>query len=243
MIRSLVVFATATLSLAGCCDEVIVARAFIGHKTLDECLRLLELEEQPVSIACPGSEVTVCWGSKNVDKVHITVSPDPDGLSGDYSTSGAIYLHPQASTTVKLAGSCTSTTKQIQVIDGPTPAFFDAHWDSRCSSLSYSLDPNFVDPLVRTTDVTALWEPLVSNGSGQLVQCPTPPFLHGTHLNPPNGPFSFDILRPNIKETFSTPQSGVTVWGYTLTACAGLGFKCNQQAAEPFEMTLVCPGQ
>jgi hypothetical protein len=243
MIRSLVVLAAAALWLAGCCKEVIVARAFIGHKTLDECVKLLELEEQPVSLACPGSEVTVCWGSQDVDEVKITVSPDPEGLSGGYGTAGAIYLKPLASTAVKLAGSCTSTTKQIQVIDGPTPAAFDAHWDSKCSSLSYSLDPNFVDPLIRTTDVTAQWEPLVIDAGGHEVQCPTPPFLHGTHLNPPNGPFSFDIQKPNTKETFSSPQSGVTVWGYTLTACTGLGFKCNQKAAEPFEMTLVCPGQ
>jgi hypothetical protein len=243
MNRSLVLVAAAVLWIAGCCKEHIVARAFLGHKTLDECVKLLENAEQPVSLACPGSEVTVCWGSTGVDKVKLTVSPDPDAQSGDYPKQGVLYLKPFDSTTVKLAGSCTSTTKQIQVINGPTPADFDASWDSKCTSLSYALDPNFVDPLILATDVTAQWEPLVVDGSGHTVSCPTPPFLNGTHTNPSSPIFSFSIQKPNMKQTFTHPQSGVTNWGYTLTACAGLGFKCSKQAVEPFEMTLVCPGQ
>lgn len=233
--------ASAIVWFSGCCDEVIVARAFVGHKTLEECARLVHSPEQPVSLACPGSEVTICWGSKNVDKVKIDVSPDAEGQSGDsYASQGVLYLKPHESTTVKLSGSCTSTTKHIQVIDGPTTANFDANWDDKCSSLSYALDPNFVDPLIQTTDVTAEWEPVVNSG-GTPMTCPTPPFLHGTHTNPPSTIFSFDILKPHVKQTFTSPQSGVTVWGYSLTACQGLGFKCNRQAAVPFAMTLVCP--
>lgn len=236
------VILTATIWASGCyCEERIEARAFLGHKTLDECLRLKDLPEQPVSIACPGSEVTICWGS-NLNKVKIDVSPDVDGLSADnYPGRGVIYFKPGDNTSVKLSGTCTSTTKQIQVINGPTPAQFDASWDDKCQSLAYSLDPNFVDPLIQTTDVTAEWEPIVESG-GQPMTCPTPPFLNGTHTNPPEI-FGFSIKKPFMKETFSSPKSGVGVWGYSLTACAGLGFKCDREAAAPFSMTLVCPSQ
>jgi len=242
MTRFIVLATAVALWGSGCCKEKIVARAFLGHKSLDDCAKLLQNAEQPVSLACPGSEVTVCWGS-NVDKVKIKVSPDPDAQSGDYPTQGVLYLKPFDNTTVRLASSCYSTTKQIQVINGPTPAEFDASWDSKCTSLSYMLDPNFVDPLILTTDVTAQWEPEVVDAGGHTVSCPTPPFLNGTHTNPPSPIFSFSVLKPNTKQTFTHPQSGVTNWGYTLTACSGLGFKCSQQAAEPFEMTLMCPGQ
>jgi hypothetical protein len=243
MKRSVVLVASAVLWIAGCCKEHIVARAFLGHKTLDECIKLLQNAEQPVSLACPGSEVTVCWGSKGPDKVKITVSPDPEGQSGDYPTLGVLYLKPFDDTAIKLAGSCVSTTKQIQVINGPTPAEFDANWDSKCTSLSYALDPNFVDPLILTTDVTAQWEPQAVDASGHTVSCSTPPFLNGTHTNPSSPIFSFAIQKPNTKQTFTHAQPGVTNWGYTLTACEGLGFKCNPQAAAPFEMTLMCPRQ
>lgn len=242
MNRLALVMVSAAMWITGCCKEHIEARAFLGHKTLDECLKLKDLPDQPVSLACPGSEVTICWGS-NVDKVKINVSPDPGGQSADdYPGRGVLYLKPTDNTTVKLSGSCTSTTKQIQVINGPTPAEFDANWDEKCQSLSYSLDPNFVDPLIQTTDVTAEWEPVVDSG-GQPKTCPTPPFLLGTHTNPPSTIFSFSIPQPNVKQTFSHPQSGVTVWGYTLKACEGLGFRCNPKAPEPFSMTLVCPSQ
>lgn len=244
MIRLWITTAAAMLWFCGCCKEHIEARAFLGHKTLEECLRLIDVPEQPVSIACPGSEVTICWGSKDIDKVKIKVSPDPNAQSGDtFASQGVLYLKPLDNTTVKLSGSCTSTTKQIQVINGPTPAQFDANWDSKCQSLSYSLDPNFVDPLIQTTDVTAEWEPVIADSTGHPTTCPTPPFLHGTHTNPPSTLFSFDILKPNMKQSFTHRQSGVTVWGYTLTACAGLRFKCNPNAAEPFSMTLECPSQ
>lgn len=238
---SLVIIA-ASMWVYGCdCDKRIVARAFLGHKTLEECLKLKDLPEQPVSLACPGSEVTVCWGS-NVDKIKIGVSPDTDGVSGDnYPSRGVLYLKPLESTTVKLSGGCASTTKQIQVIDGPTPAEFDAAWDDKCQSLAYSLDPNFVDPLIQTTDVTAEWEPVVSSG-GNSMTCPTPPFLNGTHTNPPEI-FGFAIKKPHMKETFTSKKSAVGVWGYSLTACDGLGFKCDRDAAAPFSMTLVCPSQ
>ena len=215
----------------------------VRRVTLDECVKLLQNAEQPVSLACPGSEVTVCWGSQDVDKVKVTVSPDPEGQSGEYAKQGVLYLRPTDNTTVRLAGSCFSTTKQIQIINSPTPAEFDASWSGECTSLSYALDPNFVDPLILATDVTARWEPEVVDSTGHTTVCATPPFLNGTHTNPGSPIFGFSIPKPNVKQTFTHPQPGVTNWGYTLQACAGRGFKCNQKAAEPFEMTLMCPGQ
>jgi hypothetical protein len=242
MTRTLVLSAAALSGLAaGCCDQTVVARAFVGHKSLAECKRALNVAEAPVSIVCPGTEVTICWGSKNTDKVEIAVSPDPDGASGPQEPFGAIYLKPRDNTTVELTGTdCGGTKKQIQVINGPTPATFDASWDAACSLLSYQLDPAFVDPLVQTTDVTAQWEPQVRAHGGPQT-CPTPPFLDGAHIGPPSPPHFFSIATPFLAHPFSAIQPAINDWRYTLKACDGLGFKCEANASLPFEMTLVCP--
>lgn len=235
---SLLAAASLSLFIAGCCDESVKARAFFGHKSLDECLRLLDQPEQPVSLVCPGSEVTVCWQAKGKADPTVTLSPDPGGLSGTKSQTGVLHFTPAASTTITIKESdCATTTKQVQVVDGPTPATFDAHFTSNCSQITYSLDPNFVDDRIRAIDVTALWEPTVQNSDGGISTCPTPPFLAGQH---PIEVYGFEIDKPNLTVPFSRELKAIDAWNYTLKTC-GPGFKCNTFASLPFDMTLTCP--
>jgi hypothetical protein len=234
---------TAAIPLAalatGCCDQSVVARAFIGHKSLDECRKLLNTAEAPISIICPGTEVTVCWAASDVSQTTVTVSPDPQGLSGTKAAAGALYFKPGDSTSVNIVASdCASTVKQIQVINGPTPATFDAGWDGKCSQLTYRLDPAFIDPKVQTIDVTAAWDPIVTDGAGGAAVCPTPPFLAGAH---PIEAHFFDIDKPFLTHPFSRILKATEDWNYKLKTCQGLGFKCNPAASLPFDMTLVCP--
>lgn len=241
MNKSLALAAASLVLLASaCCKESVTARAFFGHKSLDECLKLMDTPELPVSLICPSSEVTVCWkgsGGKTTD-AKVTISPDPSGKSGTKPASGVLYLKPNDNTSVTITTSdCATTTKQIQVIDGPTPATFDAHWAPSCSQITYSLDPNFVDDRLRAVDVTALWEPNVQLSDGSIGTCPTPPFLAGAH---PIEVFDFEIDKPNLTKAFSRVLKAVGDWNYKLKTC-GSDFKCNGFASLPFDMTLTCP--
>jgi len=241
MTRSLVLAPAALALFAGaCCKESVTARAFFGHKSLDECLKLMDKPELPVSLVCPGSEVTVCWkasGGKTTD-AQVTISPDPGGQSGSKPATGVLYLKPSDNTSVKIAASdCGVAIKQVQVIDGPTPATFDAHWAPTCSQITYSLDPNFVDDRLRAVDVTALWEPNVQQSDGSVATCPTPPFLAGSH---PIEVFDFELDKPNLTRPFSRVLKAIGDWNYKLQTC-GSSFKCNTFASLPFDMTLTCP--
>jgi hypothetical protein len=236
---TMLVIASVSLLLGGCCDESVVARAFVGHKTESDCKRLMNLQEPPVSIICPGTEVTVCWGAEGVDNTNIVVSPDPGGVSGTHDAAGVLYLKPADTTTVEIVASdCASTTKQIQVINGETPATFDASWDAFCSLISYRLDPAFVDEKAQTIDVTAEWEPTFEDDMGGSFTCPTPPFLSGAH---PKDLHFFNIDEPFLTHAFTRKLSAIEDWNYKLDACQGIGYKCNPAASLPFAMTLICP--
>jgi hypothetical protein len=227
---------TATLFLAACrCKEGVKARAFVGHLTQDECLRKITEPEAPISIICPGTEITLCWGS-NTDTNTITVSPDPGGQSGSYPQQGVLYLKPEADTEIEVrASDCAATKKRVMVVNEPTPALFDAHWDGDCEKLSYNLNPAFVDEAIRTTDVEALWAPLIEGGSA----CPMNSFLDGAHLDEP---FFFSILNPFTLTPFSgDPHKAVGDWVYVMDEKCRRDFKCNKDGAFPFNMTLVCP--
>lgn len=232
---------TMTLSLiGGCCDESVTARAVFGHKSLRECLELMDQPELPVSLICPGSEVTVCWRAKGgkASNVNVAISPDGSGQSGTKDLTGVLYLKPMANTAITVkASDCATTTKQVQVINGPTPATFDAHWTPSCSQITYSLDPNFVDDKIRAVDVTALWEPTVQTADGSIQTCPTPPFLAGFH---PIENYGFEIDKSHLTVPFSRELKAVDDWNYTLKTCGG-DFKCNPFASMPFDMTLTCP--
>lgn len=235
-------FAVTALSLlgGGCCDETVTARAVLGHKSLRECLDMFDEPEMPVSLICPGSEITVCWRAKGgkASNVNVAISPDPDGQSGTKDLSGVFYIKPSDNTAVTIqASDCAVTTKQVQVVNGPTPATFDAHWTPSCSQISYSLDPNFVDDRLRAIDVTALWEPTVQNSDGSVSTCPTPPFLAGQH---PIEVYGFEIDKPHLTVPFSRELKAIDDWNYTLKTC-GTGLKCNPFASLPFDMTLTCP--
>jgi len=227
-------------ALGGCCDESVTARAVLGHKTLRECLELMNKPELPVSLACPGSEVTVCWqakGGKATD-AKVTISPDPTSQSGPNNLSGVLYLKPQDNTAITIkASDCAVTTKQVQVIKGPTPATFDAHWTPSCSQITYRLDPNFVDDQLHAIDVTALWDPTVQNSDGSIQTCSTPPFLFGQH---PIEGYGFDLDKPHVTVPFSRELKAIDDWNYTLKTC-GPDLKCNPFASLPFDMTLTCP--
>lgn len=236
------ILAIVALSLVGgCCDESVTARAVFGHKSLRECLEMMDKPEMPVSLVCPGSEVTVCWKAKGdkISNVNVAISPDPSGQSGTQDLTGVMYLKPMDSTAVTIkASSCATTTKQIQVIDGETPATFDAHWTPSCSQITYSLDPNFVDDKIQAIDATANWDPTVQNASDGSVQtCPTPPFLAGFH---PIENYGFDMDKPHVTVPFSRKLTAINDWNYKLKTCGG-DFKCNPFASMEFAMTLTCP--
>jgi hypothetical protein len=228
--------------LAGCCDEHVEARAFVGHLTEAECLRNISKSEPPISIICPGTEVTICWASKGVSNVGITVSPDPGGVSGSFPDKGALHLMPSENTTVDVkASDCASTEKDVMVINGPTPATFDAHWDSACHLISYELSTAFVDPKVQTIDVAAMWEPTVLDPETKAVSvCPTPPFLAGAH---PEDVHFFDIDKPFLTHAFSRILKAPVHWNYEQKTCVGPNITCNPYASLPFDMTLVCPAK
>jgi hypothetical protein len=231
--------ACGTLAGAGCCKQRVGARAFVGHKSPEECRRLMNENEPPVSITCPGEEVTICWlaGGDDVDSVKLDVSPDPENVSGSgLPTMNAVYIHPKEDTTIKITTDCAGTTKHVMVIDKPKPATFDAAWDGQCSALSYDLPAAFVSPNVRTTDVTANWTPAVATETGAPGMCTFPPFLNGGH-----DLFFFSILKPFEKTPFSSAQPAVGQWAYVLSAKCPGRVRCAADTREPFEMTLVCP--
>lgn len=226
----------------GCCDQHVEARAFVGHLTEAECARKINEAEPPISIICPGTEVTVCWAAKGVTSVNIDVSNDP-GNSGSFGDHGAIHLTPASNTTIDIVASdCASTTKQVQVINGPTPASFDGHWTNSCTQVSYELNPLFVDPLVQTIDVSAEWYPQALDPvSKSVVNCPYPPFLSGSH---PEDVHFFEIEKPFLTHAFSRILKGVQHWNYVDKACVGYDqTACNPFASLPFHMTLVCPAK
>lgn len=228
---------TATLFLAACsCKEGVKARAFVGHLTADECLRKVNEPEAPISIICPGTEVTVCWGS-NTDSNTITISPDPTGQSGSYPQQGVLYLKPEVDTEIEIkASDCAATKKKVMVVDEPRTARFDAHWDGECEKLSYNLNPAFVDDNVQTTDVTAQWAPEI----GDAPACPANHFLDGAHLDEP---YFFIIQNPFTLTPFSIPppHKAVGDWVYVMDKECRRDFKCNPDGMYPFDMTLVCP--
>lgn len=233
------------LFVNGCCDDNIIARAFVGHLTPDECRRNMEKGEAPVSISCPGEEITICWSAKGPDNVQIDISPDDgSGQSGTHPTMGAIYLKPQKDTKVKLTAGCASTTKEIMVLDGKKAATFDAQWDYSCQQISYQVDPLFVSQNVSAIDATANWTPYVtvgySDGSVSNQACTTPPFLNGYH---PQELFGFQIKDPFITTPFSSPRHLVGDWNYVVKAqCPQTDgrFVCNNQGQFPFSMTVMC---
>ena len=226
---------TLTLFLGACgCKEGVKARAFVGHLTADECLRKVTEPEAPISIICPGTEITLCWGS-NTDSNTITMSPDPGGLSGSYPMQGVLYFKPEADTAIEVrASDCAATSKRVLVVNEPTPAIFDAHWDGECAKLSYDLNPAFVDDEVHTIDVEAQWASLIDGEPA----CPADRFLDGTHLDEP---FFFTIQNPFTVTPFSGPHPAVGDWVYVMDDECRRDFKCNKDGAYPFDMTLVCP--
>jgi hypothetical protein len=226
-----------TLSGAGCCKQRVGARAFVGHKTPEECRRLMNANEVPVSITCPGEEITVCWlaGGDDVSSVKLDVSPDPEMVSASgLPTAHALYIHPKEDTTVKVSTDCASTTKSIMVIDKPKVARFDAAWEGSCQSLLYDLPAAFVSPNVRAIDVTAQWTPVATADTGAPGMCTFPPFLNGTH-----DLFFLTVLKPFDLTPFSSAQPAVGQWAYALSPKCPV--KCGSDTREPFDMTLICP--
>jgi len=229
------------LVMAACCDEGVQARAFVGKLTESECARKIDEGDAPLSIICPGSEVTICWKSSGVDSTTITVSPDPNGDSHSYGAHGALVLKPSKDTTIDIkASDCASTTKKVMVLDEPKPATFEGHLDASCNKINYRLNPAFVDPKVDAVDVTALFAPIVTNADGTTGGvCPTPPFLDGNH---PIELFFFQIPNPFLTTRFSRPLKAIEDWNYIVKATCLQGPKvCNTFAALPFAMTLQCP--
>ncbi|HTE56321.1 MAG TPA: hypothetical protein VK698_35955 [Kofleriaceae bacterium] len=237
MLRALFALAV-PLVMAACCDDGVQARAFVGHLTEAECARKANEPDAPISIVCPGTEVTLCWAS-NVDETNITIDPDEGGQSGPNDDRGALYLTPHADTKIVVEAGCVSTTKKIMVLNEPRTATFDARWDGECNKLGYTLNPAFVDDKVLALDVTAQWSPIMGTGGGDMQLCKSPPFLDGSH---PIELFFFSIAVPFMQTPFSNPHKAVGDWLYALTdpACAD-SFKCSKDTAEPFDMTLTCP--
>ncbi len=219
--------------LGGCCKHKVAAVVATGHLNVEDCLSLIRRSldsAPPTPMPCPGEEVTVCYGVNEYDHVKITVAPDPGAKSGDYPFPAPqpLYLTVSANTTIKVESDCDSTTKDVTVINGPTPASFDATQQPGCKQMGYTIDPFFVSSQAMATDVTAQFDSPCPN--------PVPPFLHGTRTTAPL--FGFEIPKPNVKEPFSSPKQAVGGWGYSLAQ--NCEFRCDAHPPKPFLMTLIC---
>jgi hypothetical protein len=242
--KSLLLIAGAALAFAsGCCHKHVDMRLVLGHKTLDDCVKLVRSgTDAPASLACPGDEVTLCWGTDN-GSVDIAMDHDPGGIAGHYpGNSGVLYFKPTETSNVIVTADCVSRKKNVTVVNGPTPATFDGRWSGDCAQVSYEADPLFFSPSLQALDVQAQWVPMQS---GTPVKCVGAPFLTGYHDTP--APYQFSIenesdppyhfldgaMNPN-------PRQLIGNWQYDPKACVGRGFKCESNTTEPFQMTLVC---
>jgi len=160
---AILMVAGATLAFAsGCCNKHVDARLVLGHQTLDVCARLVkEGVDAPVSITCPGDEVTLCWGTPDNNGVHIEVEHDPGGITGDYSGhTGVVYFTPTETTKVTVTADCVSKQKKVQVVTGDTPVGFDGLWSGDCKQVSYEADPLFYSQSLQAKDVQPQWAPM-----------------------------------------------------------------------------------
>jgi hypothetical protein len=242
--KNVILIAGAALAFAsGCCHKQLEMRLLLGHKTIDECAKLVVgNQDAPVSIVCPGDEVTLCWGTNN-GSVDISMDHDPGGVAGHYSgSSGVQYFKPTETSSVTVTADCVSRKRKMTVVNGPTPATFDGRWSGDCAEVSYEADPLFFSPSLLALDVQAQWVPMQS---GMPVKCAAAPFLTAYHDTP--GPYQFFIEKEGdppyvFRDGFGNPDPRQLdgSWQYDPKACVGKGFKCEQNEHAPFQMTLVC---
>jgi len=241
--KSAILIASAALAfVSGCCHKHVDMRLVLGHKTLDDCAKLVRGgEDAPASIACPGDEVTLCWGTDN-GSVDITMDNDPGGVAGHYpGNTGITYFKPTATSNVTVTADCVSRKKKVTVVNGPTPADFDGRWSGDCAQVSYEADPLFFSASLQALDVQAQWVP---KQNGMPVQCTGAPFLTGFH--------DTDLYQFSIEKEMDPPYPFLDGfgnpkphqldgnWQYDPKACVGRDFKCDQNTHAPFRMTLAC---
>jgi hypothetical protein len=226
------------LSLGACCKESLDARLFAGHKTAGDCRDLAKSgKESPITIVCPGEEVTLCWVAGNVQQVTVTT---PAGATVEPAI-GAKSFVPQSSMDIDIkASDCAEQKKHVEVLTQPEQFTFDAGWD--CSLIWFTLDPAFVSSKVWATDIMANWAPSVPDTNGNPLACTTPPFLNGFH---PQDLFGFQIQNPFITTTFSKKLHADGDYKFTPKfTCPAPGpdqiRTCNPYATFPFVITLSC---
>ena len=148
--------ALASLALSsGCCKQSVFARAVVGHVSEDACRKALDSAgDPPVSIICPGEEITLCWrASGAVSTVDILATDSRHRQSSSGPASGSMYFKPKADTTIDITptgSTCAKTTKKVGVLNQPEVATFDARWNNgeKCDFLKYAVDPLFISSSV-----------------------------------------------------------------------------------------------
>jgi len=245
------------LLLAGCpCGQHVNARAVVGSLSDSDCMQLAQEGgvNLPYAYTCPGGPITLCYGADGVSNTTITIDPEPDPthpVSGSYPRAGHVTFSPTSNTTITVrASDCATTTKVVNVINGPTISHFDGHWDDTlCSSISYDADARAYDPRAMAIKVEAKFVPRVDlppntpGGMSGPATCTTPPFLDG---HSPDRSFNFDIQRPNIPRSITPipltrPRPLPSNWLYGFVATCDHGITCPADAVLPFDMTLICP--
>jgi hypothetical protein len=252
MIPLLTVVAALALS-SGCCKQSVFARAVVGHVGDDQCRKVLDSAgDPPVSIICPGEEITLCWrasGASTVDIVATDMNGNVQSSSG--AASGSMYFMPKSDTSIDITphgSTCAKTTKKVGVLNQPEVATFDARWNNggKCDYLKYAVDPLFISQSVLATFDEALWVPSITYSpdgqSEQTVACTTPPFLTGQHVDDLYG---FTIDSPMVTKMLQGVHKADGEWRYAVTAkcptgTADEGFVCNAAGTYPFAMTLQC---
>jgi hypothetical protein len=252
MIPLLTVLASLALS-SGCCKQSVFARAVVGHVGDDQCRKVLDSAgDPPVSIICPGEEITLCWRASGASTVDI-VATDMNGTtqSSSGAASGSMYFKPKSDTSIDITptgSTCAKTTKKVGVLNQPEVARFDARWNNgdKCDFLKYAVDPLFISSAVLATFDEALWQPMITYSpdgqSEQTVVCTTPPFLTGQHVDDLYG---FKLDTPMVTTQLQGVHKADGEWRYSVTAkCptgnADSGFVCNSAGTYPFAMTLQC---
>jgi len=240
----------ASLALSsGCCKQSVFARAVAGHVSEDQCRKILDSAgDPPVSIICPGEEITLCWRASGASTVDIVATDMNNSQSFTQpATSGVLYLQPKSDTSIDITptgSTCAKTTKKVNVLNQPEVATFDARWHdgNKCDYMTYSVDPLFISSSVLASFDTALWQPIISYSpdgqTEQTVVCTTPPFLTGQHVDDLYG---FKLDTPFVTQMLQGTHKADGEWRYAVLAkCPSGPFVCNAAGVYQFAMTLQC---
>ncbi len=223
---------------SGCCKETVDSRLFFGRLSPAQCREMMHKSPPPVTLTCPGDEVTLCWAG-STSTVSIDASDDSLGLDGIRPSSGAITFSPTTTTSVKVSASnCAAVTRTVTLVDHPIEAHYDAGWlTNSCTWIGYGLDPAYVSPSINAEYVRPDFKPQILDvANNQVLDCETPPFLAGRQVQ---RSFNFVLDVPLLNVWFAAPVQASGDWQFAWKAKCPPAY-CNLGARFPFGIGLTC---